>query len=113
MPDDVSSLLAAKETELEGELAALSVPVETGTISFGKRIGDGTASAIDRLSRVGTHQQIQVTLTDVRRARAKLAEGTYGSCDSCGQPIALARLDALPWSSQCVRCAGKARQHRG
>ena len=37
----------------------------------------------------------------------KLADGTYGSCDSCGRHIAAARLEALPWASLCIACASR------
>jgi DnaK suppressor protein len=44
-------------------------------------------------------------LADVRRARAKLEEGTYGRCDGCGAAIPQGRLEALPWAVRCVTCA--------
>ena len=30
--------------------------------------------------------------------------GTYGACLRCGQPIAPARLEALPWAAHCIEC---------
>jgi RNA polymerase-binding transcription factor DksA len=44
-------------------------------------------------------------LADVRRAEAKLADGSYGTCDACQGPIAVERLDALPWATRCIACA--------
>jgi DnaK suppressor protein len=44
-------------------------------------------------------------LADVRRALVKLDDGTYGTCDSCGEPIPPQRLEARPWALRCVRCA--------
>ena len=106
--DAIGELLAAKAHELEAELAHLSEAVpDTGGISFGKRIGDGTSIAVERLTQVAAHEQLGDTLTAVRRAQAKLADGTYGSCDSCGRHIAQARLEALPWASMCIACASR------
>jgi DnaK suppressor protein len=43
----------------------------------------------------------------VRRALAKLDEGSYGRCDRCGGPIGQERLEALPWAAQCVGCRAR------
>ena len=99
---NVASRLAAKRAELEGELADLSAPVDQGGISFGKRVGDGTSMAVERLSQVAVHERLQDTLADVVRAEEKLTEGSYGICDVCGDPIPAERLEALPWATLCV-----------
>jgi RNA polymerase-binding transcription factor DksA len=74
-------------------------------VSFGKRIGDGTTEAVDRLAKVGAAEQLDAMRADVVRALEKLDDGTYGRCDRCGEPIPDERLDARPWSVLCVRCA--------
>src|SRR5690242_1965640 len=74
-----------------------------GSVSFGKRIGEGTSQAVERLNQVGTARELSSMLEDVERAIAKLDEGTYGVCDVCGEPIPDERLEARPWSSRCVR----------
>ena len=104
MTDDPAAAepaLAAKRAELEAELAGLSAPVDQGGISFGKRVGDGTSMAVERLSQVAVHERLQETLADVVRAQEKLAEGSYGVCDICGKQIPPARLEALPWATLC------------
>ena len=107
--DDIATTLQAKREELLGEMGLLEEkPTESGEISFGKRVGEGTSMAVDRLSQVGVHDRLQVTLADVERALAKLDEGTYGKCDVCGEPIGDERLEALPWAVRCVDDAGKA-----
>jgi DnaK suppressor protein len=108
MADDVAAVLAAKRAELEAELTRLALPTsEPSGISFGKRIGEGTSVAVDRLSQVAAHDRLQEVLADVLRAQEKLDEDTYGTCDRCGGPIAPERLDALPWATRCVACAAK------
>lgn len=44
-------------------------------------------------------------LRQVERARLRLAEGNYGLCTVCGEPIAAARLQALPAAERCPGCA--------
>lgn len=103
MNEDADLLLAERETRLEAELAELTKPTgDVGTISFGKRIGDGTSMAVDRLAAVSTQEHLLAMLDDVRRARRRIADGTYGTCDVCGEPIPDERLEARPWSTRCV-----------
>jgi DnaK suppressor protein len=97
-------ILAAREAELEAELAELTKPpTEIGSISFGKRIGEGTSMAVDRLAAVSTQEALLAMLDEVRRARRLVTEGTYGTCAVCGDPIPEARLEARPWSTRCVK----------
>ena len=44
-------------------------------------------------------------LQGVNRALARLERGEYFDCEACGQSIAPARLDALPETTRCARCA--------
>lgn len=103
---DVTAVLEDKRIQLEEQLAGMSAGTgDSGGISFGKRVGEGTSIAVERLSQVAAHDRLQAMLADVRRAQVKLAEGSYGRCDRCGTPIAAARLEALPWATVCVECA--------
>ena len=72
---------------------------------FGKRIGDGTTEAISRLTDIGVGRTLEAGLERTERALAKLDEGTYGMCDSCGGAIPPKRLRAMPDSTLCVACA--------
>lgn len=42
---------------------------------------------------------------EIRTARERLAEGSYGQCLCCLQQIPIERLELLPSASMCVRCA--------
>jgi len=44
-------------------------------------------------------------LRKVERALARIGDGTYGVCESCGQAIPVARLEILPYATECVTCA--------
>jgi DnaK suppressor protein len=43
-------------------------------------------------------------LTEVEQALARLADGSYGECVDCGNPIPHARLYAYPTATRCVAC---------
>lgn len=104
MRTDIDDLLAEREAELLDELATLTKPTgEVGGISFGKRVGDGTAMAVDRLTAVSAQEQLLSVLEQVRRARQRVADGTYGVCEVCGEPIPEGRLEARPWAVRCVK----------
>jgi DnaK suppressor protein len=43
-------------------------------------------------------------LAQVERAIRKLKLGSYGKCEGCNCSIPVARLDALPFSTLCIKC---------
>jgi RNA polymerase-binding transcription factor len=101
--------LLARRDELRARIAQLARPAERGAeLGFGKRIGDGTTEAVSRLTDIGVGGSLEVSEARVTRALAKLAEETYGACDTCGEPIAPARLAAAPDSILCITCAQRA-----
>jgi len=50
------------------------------------------------------------TLLEINEALRRLYRGEYGVCESCGQPIARARLEAMPHARLCVPCKQKEEQ---
>jgi DnaK suppressor protein len=46
-------------------------------------------------------------LTAIEEALARLDKGTYGVCRDCAEPIAPARLNAIPWTRVCITCKEK------
>ncbi len=61
------------------------------------REGDEVAEALDDLTR----REIE----EIKQALRRLAAGEWQYCDSCGEEIAAARLEALPTTRLCIRCA--------
>jgi RNA polymerase-binding transcription factor DksA len=49
------------------------------------------------------------TLREIEDALRKFDEGTYGRCESCGNPITEARLEAMPAARLCIDCASRPR----
>ena len=56
---------------------------------------------------LGLIQNEQSTLDQVSEALVRINAGTYGRCVDCGEPIAKARLVALPHTPRCIQCARK------
>ena len=102
----IAGELRARRDELASELGVVTTIKRDphATVSFGKRVGDGTTEAVDRLNRVGTARELEAILQDVDRALAKVEEGTYGICTNRGEQIPVDRLEALPWATLCIDC---------
>jgi DnaK suppressor protein len=65
---------------------------------------DAGQAAAERASLLTLVRSLRDTLRDVEQALERMAAGTYGTCDNCGQPIADERLDALPAARLCLNC---------
>jgi DnaK suppressor protein len=46
-------------------------------------------------------------LQAIEDALQRVEKGTYGICRDCGNPIADARLKAIPWTRLCINCKEK------
>ena len=104
--DPIARSLIARRSELQAELDRLTEPpAEGASIGFGKRIGDGTTEAVERLATTATARSIASSIRDINGALGKVEAGTYGSCELCGKPIGETRLEALPAAVRCVDCA--------
>ncbi|TET49285.1 MAG: molecular chaperone DnaK [Dehalococcoidia bacterium] len=100
--------------ELEQLMASANPPDERREGSpFGKREEEAT-EALELEKRLVLEKRIKEQLTGVAHALHKYEEGTYGFCDSCGQPIDPERLEAIPEASLCIKCKSQqAKNARG
>lgn len=55
---------------------------------------------LEQLANAGLQETAQI-----RAALRRIDEGTYGTCVTCGEPIPVLRLDAVPHASKCIGCA--------
>ena len=65
-------------------------------------LGDMASVTFDRELDEGLEEGAQQTLAQIDRALARVDEGTYGSCERCGNPIGEERLRARPWATLCI-----------
>jgi RNA polymerase-binding transcription factor DksA len=106
--------LEERRRTLEDEVRTLSEhdPAESAKLQFGKRIGDGTAYAIDRMTGAYQARTLYQTIRQIEAALDRLRDGTYGTCQECGEPIPTERLVAVPWTAFCVGCASRPSSRR-
>ncbi len=113
--------VAELRNELATEAAALRADIDRAESDIASRLGDAVGDAGDDQADVGaktferehelalTHNAREL-LAQNERAIARIDAGTYGTCESCGEPIGKARLQAFPRATLCVSC--KQREER-
>ena len=109
--EQLRSRLESEQKRLLEELEQLKANIRPAEVRregspFGKREEEATES-LELEKRLALEKQVTDHLAEVEHALRKFEEGTYGLCDSCGQPIAPDRLEALPQASLCVSCKEK------
>lgn len=107
--------------QLAAESDALRADIERAEADVASRLGDSVGDAGDDQADVGaktferehelalTHNAREL-LVQNERAIARIEAGTYGTCESCGEAIGKARLQAFPRATLCVTC--KQREER-
>jgi RNA polymerase-binding protein DksA len=67
-------------------------------------LGDAAAGTLDREIDYTLEGHSGQVLEQIDTALARIEEGIYGVCTSCGKPIPEERLEARPWASLCIDC---------
>ncbi len=99
--------LERERQRLRSELQLQEMPGEEREGSPYNKREESAAETFDLEKRLASVQHLQGQLADVEHALEKLAQGTYGQCDSCSQPIPLDRLEAIPQANLCLACKGR------
>jgi len=113
--------IAQVRDQLATEAGAMRADINRAETDIASRLGDAVGDAGDDQADVGaktferehelalTHNAREL-LAQNERAIARIDSGTYGTCESCGEPIGKARLQAFPRATLCVSC--KQREER-
>jgi DnaK suppressor protein len=116
---------AAELTELRGELEADVLHLkeeirdaEQEIVGLLRDGGDGAgndqadvgSTTLERDHEMSLARNAADMLDQIERALAKIDDGTYGVCESCGKAIGKGRLQAFPRATLCVSC--KEREER-
>jgi DnaK suppressor protein len=108
--DTYRDALLRKRSELLGGSAAK--PLQWSMENNSGRQGDMADQAAGNNE---VYIQLRLKQTDAKILQAiegalrRIDEGIYGVCRDCGEPIAEARLNAIPWTGSCVSCKEKQR----
>ena len=110
------SKLAELRTELEQQRENLRKEIveqggdadsDDAAIDVERGFADSAHSTAERARLLSVMKALRSNLRWVDRALTKMELGTYGTCERCGNPIGLERLEALPWAILCIDCKQK------
>ena len=76
-------------------------------IQSDNHIADDATSTYDRELDATLEDNEERMLDAIDAALKRIEDGTYGICANCGEPIGQERLEALPWTTQCIDCKRK------
>ena len=112
--DEVRAALTREIAELRADIAkaesAIAERMEDAVADAGDDPADAGAKTFQREQELALTQNSRELLAQNERALARIDAGTYGVCESCGEPIGKARLQAFPRATLCVAC--KQREER-
>lgn len=102
--------LEAKRDELQRDISGLTeaYPAPQGAIELNEVPTDFEEQAVD-VQEMDEERAVllndQSLLAQVNAALERIEQGTYGICSNCGQPIEEKRLEAIPWTTLCIKDA--------
>jgi RNA polymerase-binding transcription factor DksA len=99
--------LQAEHDRLTGQL--LDLGLDRDRDSFDEGFADSGQVTAERGEVEALAGTLRETLQDIDAALGKIEQDTYGLCESCGRPIAEARLEVMPAARLCIACASKRR----
>ncbi|MEQ1786495.1 MAG: TraR/DksA C4-type zinc finger protein [Acidimicrobiales bacterium] len=98
----VRSDLMAERDRLDTQIASLEPGHGAASPDFDDNFADSGQVAAEQGENKVLASQLRTELDEVDRALVKLDDGTYGSCETCGEPISAARLEAMPAARFCI-----------
>ena len=72
--------------------------------TFDNHLADAATTTFDRELDSTLEENSGRMHAAIDEALKRLEEGTFGTCARCGQPIAEARLEAMPYATKCIDC---------
>ncbi|MGA8046799.1 MAG: TraR/DksA C4-type zinc finger protein [Dermatophilaceae bacterium] len=97
--------------QLESEIATAEAELHDLMLDAGDGAGDDQADAgaktFEREQEISLANNARDLLDQNRRALQRMADGTYGVCENCGNPIGKLRLQAAPRATLCMPCKKK------
>lgn len=70
-------------------------------------MADAGTDTFERARDLTLEHNVRDMLERVNLALERVEAGTYGVCDTCGEPIGSDRLKALPYADMCIDCKRK------
>ncbi len=111
-------LLIEMRARLRGDLSAMadSTLKRTRSESSGDlssmpiHMADIGSDNFDQEFTLSLMENDEGTLEQIEDALERIESGTYGACVECGGRIPKARLNAIPYTPHCIKCASELQQ---
>jgi DnaK suppressor protein len=84
---------------------------EADEMALDNHLAENASATLEREIDYTLEENSGHVLAEIEAALERIASGTFGTCRTCGGAIAEARLEALPYATQCIDC--KRRAERG
>jgi RNA polymerase-binding protein DksA len=81
-----------------------SIEEETEDETQDNHLAETATATLDREIDYTLEENSEHVLRDIEGALERIEAGTYGTCVTCGKPIAEERLSAIPWAMHCIDC---------
>ena len=105
--DDLRSALVAEKDDLVTQLADLGHGDDAEELTYDANFADTSQVTAEKGETEALAATLQEALDAVDAALGRMEKGTYGTCDRCHQPIAPARLEAMPSATRCIEHASQ------
>ena len=104
---DLASVRSSLELERDELLRRLDELTTDGSAApeFDEGFADSAQVTAEQTENASLAASLRDQLDDVERALGRLDDGTYGLCEECGEPVAPARLEAMPSARYCIKHA--------
>jgi len=103
---DLRASLNEERESLRAKLAELGFG-DNGGLAYDQNFADSSQVTAERGEAEALATSLRDTLSEVEHALDKFDNGTYGTCENCGQAINPDRLEAKPAARFCINCASK------
>ena len=97
-------ILLKERDDIIGEVKQISESSKEMGQDGTQDIGDEAANIYNKQILLSLSENDRVRLQEVDEALDRIANGTYGTCEECGGPISLKRLEVRPVAKYCVPC---------
>ena len=105
---DLRALLESERADLLSQLAELGVGAGAGAaLTYDANFADSSQVTAEKGETEALAATLQEALDAVDAALGRMEAGTYGLCERCHQPIAPARLEAMPSATRCIQHASQ------
>ena len=109
--------LREQRSELEAEFARLQTELSEAEGAFNELVknedfagddaADQSGNTLEREQEMSLNANLRDLMDQALRAIQRLDDGSYGKCESCGNPIGKLRLQAKPAATLCIVCKEK------